>query len=155
MDSVERMLHRNPLQTSAIFEHMPGLSIAARALSLMEQGKGFIGGPWSGLREAWFGPFARKLIIIRYKSLAQRPSQTMGALYEALSAAPFEHRFDGLQYDEAAYDAKLGMPGLHDVRPLVSLIPRQSVLPPELIAKYAGASFWLDETANPGGVTVI
>jgi len=155
LDSIERMLHRNPLQTSAIFEHMPGLSIATRTVSLMEQSKGFIGGPWSGLREAWFGPFARKLIIIRYESLADRPNETMRALYEAVGEPPFEHRFEDLEHDEPEYDAKLGMPGLHDVRPRVSLIPRQSVLPPELIRKYAGAGFWQDATENPGDATVI
>ena len=121
----------------------------------MEQSKGFIGGPWSGLREAWFGPFARKLIIIRYESLAERPNETMGALYAAVGERPFEHRFEELEHDEPEYDAKLGMPGLHHVRPRVSLIPRQSVLPPELIRKYAGASFWRDATENPGGVAII
>jgi sulfotransferase len=155
MDSVERMLHRNPLQTSAIFEHMPGLSIATRTVSLMEQSKGFIGGPWSGLREAWFGPFAGKLIIIRYESLAQRPGETIDALYSALGAVPFPHQFDHVEHDEPEYDAKLGMPGLHAVRPRISLIPRPSILPPELITKYAGASFWKETNGNPGNATII
>nr|WP_294504169.1 sulfotransferase [uncultured Rhodopila sp.] len=155
MDSVERMLHRNPLQTSAIFEHMAGLSIANRTLSLMEQSKGFIGAPWSGLREAWFGPFARKLIIIPYESLANRPKETLDRLYACLGAAAFAHRFDGLESGEAEYDARLGMPGLHDVRSRVSLVPRQSVLPPELISKYAGASFWRDGSDNPGGAAIL
>jgi sulfotransferase len=155
MDSVERMLHRNPLQTSAIFEHTAGLSIATRAVSLMEQSKGFIGAPWSGLREAWFGPFAKKLIIIRYESLAGRPEETMKGLYAELGWPPFAHRFVGLERDEVEYDAKLGMPGLHTIRADVSLVSRQSVMPPELIRKYEGASFWREGLENPGGALII
>ncbi len=79
----------------------------------------------------------------------------MDALYAALGAAPFPHRFEGLEHDAAAYDARLGMPGLHDVRAQVSLAARQSVLPPESISKYAGASFWRDGAENPGGATII
>jgi sulfotransferase len=155
MDSVERMLQHNPLQTSAIFDHMPGLSIATRAVSLMEQSKGFIGGPWSGLREAWFGPLAKKLVVLRYESLAGQPAAALRALYAALNQAPFEHHFDDVSHDEPEYDAKLGMPGLHAVRARVTLEPRASVLPPELIKQYAGASFWRDAAANPGGALVI
>lgn len=155
MDSVELMLQRNPLQTSAIFEHVAGLSIASRLVSLMEQRQGFIGGPWIGLREAWFGPFAGKLIVVRYESLATNPSATIDALYDALGEARFAHSFEKLAHDEPEYDAKLGMPGLHAVRDRVAMIPRRSLLPPELFKQYGGATFWGEGHPNPGGVLVI
>jgi sulfotransferase len=155
IDSTERMLQQNPLQTSAILDHTAGVSIGTRAASLMEQSKGFIGGPWSGLREAWFGPFARKLLILRYDSLAQNPGPTLNALYAELGEAPFAHRFDKLAHDEPAYDARLGMPGLHRVRERVAFEERESILPPEFFKQYAGASFWRDNGLNPGGVVVL
>jgi sulfotransferase len=155
MDSTERMLQRNPLQTSAILDHTAGVSIGTRAASLMEQSKGFIGGPWSGLREAWFGPFARNLIVVRYESLAESPGPTLNALYAALGETPFAHRFDNLEHDEPEYDAKLGMPGLHRVRQRVELETRESILPPEFFNQYVGASFWRDSGANPRGVVVL
>jgi sulfotransferase len=155
MDSTERMLQRNPLQTSAILDHTPGVAIGTRAASLMEQSKGFIGGPWSGLREAWFGPFARKLLVLRYESLAERPGPTLNALYAELGEAPFVHRFDRLDHDEPEYDAKLGMPGLHRVREHVAFERRESILPPEFFNQYVGASFWREPGINPGGVVVL
>lgn len=155
MDSTERLLHRNPMQTSALFDHTAGLSIATRTVSLMEQSKGFIGGPWSGLREAWYGPFARKLVAVRYEGLAERPRETLAALYAELGEPGFAHHFHSLAHDEPEYDAKLGMPGLHTVRDHVALEQRPTILPPELVKQYAGASFWRDPNQNPHGIKVI
>ena len=155
MDSVERLLQKNPLQTSALFDHTAGLSIATRVVSMMEQGKGFIGAPWSALREAWFGPFAARLILIRYETLAEQPAETLDRLYDLLGEPRFAHRFKAIAHEEPAYDAKLGMPGLHDVRAEVALARRPSILPPELFKQYNGASFWLDANVNPGGAVVL
>ena len=154
IDSIERMLLRNPLQTSAIFDHTTAISFETRVAILMQPGKGLIGSALSGLREAWLGPFARKLIVIRYESLAARPEATLNALYAELGETQFAHSFDNLHHDEPEYDARLGMPGLHHVREQVTLENRQSVLPPEIFNQYNGASFWQGAGNNPGVVVL-
>ena len=121
----------------------------------MESNKGFIGGPWNGLREAWFGPLAGKLIVVRYESLATAPAATLNALYVALGETPFAHAFDKLNHDEPDYDARLGMPGLHRVREKVTYERRESLLPPEFLKQYAAANFWNDANANPKNVVVL
>jgi sulfotransferase len=59
LDSIERMLARNPLQLSRMFNFQPGASVYSRAESLMNSENGLIGLAWSTLRESWFGDEAQ------------------------------------------------------------------------------------------------
>ncbi len=154
LDSVERIHRRNPLQSSALFEHNPNTSVQVRVSSLMEPTKGFVGAAWNALREGWFGEQGGKLIVLRYETLATEPAAAIGRLYELLGEAPFAHDFSALSYAEPDYDARLGIPGLHAISGPVRAEPRPPLLPPELFAKYAGLEFWLAGN-NPRGVEVI
>jgi sulfotransferase len=155
VDSMERMLAKNPLQLSRIFKFQPGVSVYARTDVLMNQESGLIGLPWNNLREAWFGDLADRLIVVRYEQLAAQPGQTMQRLYEALEEPPFEHDFDNVVYDEPDYDAMLGMPGLHSVRQKVGYVQRQPGIPPDVFARLGSANFWLKPELNPRGVTIL
>ena len=79
----------------------------------------------------------------------------MRRLYEELGEVPFMHDFDNVAYDAPAYDAELGMPGLHQVRRRVEFCPRETCLPPDLFAKYAEVNFWLNQKLNSRNVTVL
>ena len=155
IDSIERLLQRNALQPSKIFNYRGGGSVYARVETLMDQEKGLIGLAWSALREAWFGEHAARLILVRYESLVRQPQRVMGRLYEILDERPFSHDFDDVAYDEPVYDAELGMPGLHKVRPKVEPHERSTCLPPDLVAKFADASFWLNPKLNRRNVLVL
>lgn len=155
IDSVERMLGKNPLQLSRMFNFEPGGSVYSRADTLMNSEKGLIGQAWSTLREAWFGEHARRLIVIRYDDLVRDPGRILGKLYAELGEAPYAHDFDNVAYDEPDYDAQLGMPGLHKVREKVEYRERPSCLPPDLFAKYAHANFWLRLELNPRDVKIL
>lgn len=154
INSIEVMLSRNSMQLSRIFEFKPMLSTYCRAEHLMNPEKGLIGVAWSTLREAWFGAHAKRLIVVRYDSLVNRPIETMQKLYAELGEPYFRHDFDNVKYEASSFDSYLGMPGLHTVRPKVSAPQRQSVIPPDLFGKYADMSFWEDPTSNPHGVVV-
>jgi sulfotransferase len=155
VDSMERMLAKNPLQLSRIFKFQPGVSVYARTDVLMNQESGLIGLPWANLREAWFGDQADRLIVVRYENLAAEPGLTMQRLYEALDEPLFEHDFDNVVYDEPDYDAMLGMPGLHSVRHKVEHLRRQPGIPPDVFSRLGSANFWLKPELNPRGVTII
>ena len=43
-----------------------------------------------------------------------------------------------------AFDAQLGLDGLHRVRPQVMPQSRKTILPPDLFQRYAQLSFWRD-----------
>ncbi len=155
IDSVERMLTKNPLQLSRIFGFKRGASVYSRVETLMNSETGLIGLAWSTLREAWFGEHAKRLIVIPYDHLASNPREVLDKLYAALGEPPFAHDFDNATYDEPDYDANLGMPGMHKVREKVAFQKRAPCIPPDLFAKYSDAGFWLRPELNPRGVTIL
>jgi sulfotransferase len=154
IDSVERMLNRNPLQVSRLFDVKPRSSVYERAELLMSE-DGLIGQSWRTLREAWYGDFAKRLILVSYNSLATNPQAVMVRLYRELGEPAFTHDFANVAYDEPDYDANLGMPGLHKVRAKVELEKRRPGIPPDLFDRYGSANFWLQPEANVHGVTII
>ena len=121
----------------------------------MDPEAGIIGFAWSALREAWFGDLAGTLIVIPYDRLASEPGAVMTALYDKLEEPGFVHSFDNVQYREEVYDAKLGTPDLHTVRPRVELEQRVPSIPPDLFHKYDDASFWKIPKLNTRGVHVL
>jgi len=155
IDSVERMLAKNPLQLSRMFNFKPGTSVYSRAELLMNSESGLIGQPWSSFREAWFGDNAPKLIVVPYDTLVKDPRQTLGKLYVELGERPFDHDFENVVYDEPDYDAAIGMPGLHKVRQKVEPTNRKPRIPPDLFAKYADACFWRRPELNQRGVKIL
>lgn len=155
IDSIERMVRRNPLQLSKIFNYSPGGSIYARVEALMDSEKGLIGLAWSALREAWFGDEARRLIVVRYDSLARAPQLVLQRLYQELGEVPFAHDFENVIFDEPVYDAQLGTPGLHRLRPRVEHKERDTCLPPDLFIRYSDVNFWENAKLNTKNVTVI
>jgi len=155
IDSIERMLVKNPLQFSKIFDFQPGHSVYSRVETLMNSDHGLIGLPWSTLREAWFGEQAPRLIIVPYEHLAREPDRTLRRLYDALGEAYFAHDFNQVIYDEPDYDAQLGMPGLHQVKQTVAYEARKPCVPPDIFTKFAGTSFWTKPELNTREVSII
>lgn len=155
IDSLERMLRKNPLQMSRIFNFQPGASIYSRVETLMNSENGLIGLPWSSLREAWFSDDANRLIVVDYDRFTKAPEATLHRLYRELGQEWFDHDFDRVQYDEPDFDAHLGMPGLHTVRQKVEPAAREVSIPPDLVKKYSGSSFWANPNLNPKGVLIL
>jgi sulfotransferase len=155
IDSIERMLAKNPLQLSRMFNFQPGASVYSRAETLMNSENGLIGLSWTTLREAWFGAEASRLIIVPYEHLVREPERTLHRLYDEIGETWHAHDFNNAVYDEPDYDALLGMPGLHKVRQKVEYQERKPCIPPDLFAKYSGAGFWTKPELNTRGVTII
>ena len=155
IDSIERMLRANPLQLSRMLGFQPGNSIYGRTEILMNSESGLIGLPWSCFREAWFSDYATKLIVINYDKLVREPKVIITRLYEELSEPFFQHDFDRVIYDEPDYDAAIGMPGLHKVRPKVEYRMQRPCIPLDIVAKYAETNFWLKPELNSRGATIL
>jgi sulfotransferase len=155
IDSVERMVRKNPLQTSRVFGFRAGDSVYSRTRSMMDSESALIGKSWNSLHEAWCSEEASRIILVRYESLAGAPGAVIEQLYEALGEPSFSHDFENLNFDEENYDHELGMPGLHTVRPSVRLEKRRPCIPPDLFRKYADMSFWNHAENNVRGVKVI
>jgi sulfotransferase len=155
IDSIERLLRKNPLQLTRMFGFQPGSSIYGRVETLMNSDSGLIGLAWSTLREAWFSEFGKKLIVVSYDKLVREPQVIMRRLYDELQEPVFEHDFNHIVYDEPDYDATIGMPGLHTVREKVEYQKREPCIPPDIFAKYADTGFWLKPEMNRRGVMIL
>jgi len=155
IDSVEKMVRRNPSHVSNMFNNKAVRNVYGRVDNLMDTGNGLVGLAWSSLRGAWFGEHAHKLILLRYESLTREPAQTMERLYQVLGEPSFAHDFDHVAYDEETFDQRFGMPGLHAVKRRVEFVERPTILPPDIFCKYIDSNFWLNEKLNTKGVLVL
>jgi sulfotransferase len=155
IDSVERMLRTNPLQLSRTLDFKPGTSLYSRIETLMNSERGLIGLAWSNLREAWFSQHASKLIVINYDTLVDTPHKVLERLYRELGEPWYEHDIARLDYDEPAYDANLGMPGMHKVFNKLERQDRQPCVPPDVFATHAHLNFWLQPKMAREGIVML
>lgn len=152
LDSIERRIQANPFERGRMFKEEAAANVYTRAEAMAKGGP--LGRALQGVKQAWFGEHARRLILVRYDSLCARPAQVVGEVYRLLGEEPFAHDFDRVEYDEPEFDARLGMPGLHKVASRVQPNRRSTILPPELFSQHEH-SFWDVPDHNPSGVTVL
>ncbi|MCB2053834.1 MAG: sulfotransferase [Geminicoccaceae bacterium] len=144
MDSIERLVRANAFVPSRLFATaQERATVYSRTEALAHRDR-LVGFPWSALKEAYYGPQSRSLLIIEYDILAQRPRECMKLIYEFLEQPWCEHDFDNVEYAEPEFDAQLSTPGLHTVQRKVAFTARRTVLPLDLFEKYRGLSFWRD-----------
>ena len=79
----------------------------------------------------------------------------MRAIYAYLGETPYAHDFETVVFDADEFDRRIGTPGLHVVGRKVRFEEKESVLPPDLLRKYSGDSYWLDLAANINDVPVV
>ena len=147
MDSIERLMRANPLLPARLFSDDERANVYTRTDALSQRNR-LVGGPWTCLKEAFYGPDAASLLVVDYDYLASMPQHVIPLIYQFLGEAPFAHDFETIQYDEPDFDDELRMPGLHKVRPKVSFEPRRSVLPHDLYERFMAQSFWTEPTPS-------
>lgn len=151
MDSFERIYRKNPFDYSRMFSPNTRMTVYSRCESLA-QANGTLGSAWTGLKEAYYGEFSDKLLLLDYDILTQFPSKSMELVYQFLGLDGFSHDFQNVEYEEEEFDQKLGVKGLHSVKREVKFSPRKTVLPPDLFKKYSEMAFWLDGTGTNASI---
>jgi len=151
MDSFERIYRKNPFDYSRMFTPANRLTVYTRCETMMSA-SGAVGSAWTALKEAYYGEYSDRLLLIDYDLLAQFPQRTMQLIYEFIDETPFEHNFDQVEYEEGEFDRSLGVKDLHTVNRKVEFKSRRSVLPPELFQKYSGMDFWQDNTGTEASI---
>jgi sulfotransferase len=155
LDSLERLHRGNPFLLSMMFSGDTARTVYHRVESLSGM-NGLVGLAWHALREAYFGEFADRLILVDYDALTRNPKATLAFLYDRLKLPPHAHDFDNVVFNEAdEFDRRFGMAGLHTVARKVQNVPRQTVLPPDLVTRYAQDSFWKNPEVNIRNVPVL
>lgn len=154
VDSIERLVRRNALSPSGIFNYQAGGTVYSRSDAL-SGGEGMVGGPYNGLREAFYGAQAHKLLLVQYETLASDPQRVLDAVYQFVGQPSFSHDFDNVQYEVDEFDQRSGTPGLHEVKKKVGAIARESILPPDVFNRFANDAFWLNPQANLKNVPIV
>lgn len=139
LDSVERLIRKNPLELSKMFGFSATGNVYTRAEQMMNA-NGMVGAPLAGLKQAMHGLETRRLLLLPYDTLVSHPQVAMDSIYAFTGMNPFKHDFENVQFDATEFDARLGTPGLHEVRPQVRPAERRSILPPDVWERYASAS---------------
>lgn len=153
LDSFEQLIQRNVFVIPKVFGTDAWQNVYTRAEAMMSS-TGTIGSSIEALRQAWFGPLADRLIVVRYDSLVERPAESMARLYDAMGETRYSHDFDHVEHDEPELDNRLGLPGLHRVKGPILARRRNTILPPDLFHKF-DHSFWNAADENPQGVLVL
>ncbi len=154
VDSVERLVQRNALSPSAIFNYQTGGTVYSRADTLANS-DGMLGFPYNAVREAFYGGHARNLLLVQYETLVTNPQHVLDAVYAFVGEAGFKHDFNNIAYQADEFDQRAGTPGLHQIRPRVEAAERQTVLPPDVFHRFSNDAFWLNPQANVHGVQVV
>jgi sulfotransferase len=154
VDSLERALTRNALRPSFMLNFQTSGTIYNR-VDAMANGDGVLGYAYNVLKEAFFGGYARHLMVLQYETLVHDPARAMAAIYDFVGMPRFEHDFDNVEIDLSAYDERAGMPGLHAVGRKVVAPVRTTILPPDVFQRFEKDAFWRSPQANIHGIPVV
>lgn len=143
MDSFERLYRKNPFDYSKIYSPQSRMTVYSRCESLIDM-NGIVGSSWTALKEAYYGDFSNRLLLLDYDVFTQHPEKAIRLIYQFLGEEAFEHDIDSVEYCETQFDLSLGVKDLHTVKSRVEFLPRRTILPPELFKKYSEMAFWLD-----------
>jgi sulfotransferase len=142
MDSLERQFRQNAFENTRLFSSQAERSTVYTRVEALAHANRLVGFPWHALKEAVWSEYADRLVIVDYDLLTKRPADVIALIYGFLGEAPFAHDFENVEYDHKAFDAELGIAGLHKVRPKVEPTVRKTILPPDLFQRYANLAFW-------------
>ena len=139
LDSLETAHRKNPLSPNTV-SGGPGKSVYQRVDSFMDE-TGIVGFPYIGVKQAITGNEKHKLILIEYDQLCKSPEQTMRSIYHFIDQPYFEHDFENVERNWDDYDSEIGIK-LHQVKKKVEFTPRNFILPPDILQKYANMEVW-------------
>lgn len=144
VDSIERLVRKNPMEVSALYGFDPNLTVYDRVRLLMQPG-GLVGYALNAVRDAYYGPHRDRLVLVEYSELASHPRAVIKRLEEELHLVPFDYDFGAIEQlpGAGAFDAHLGLPGLHTLKAKVEYKPDNSILPPDIYGSLP-APFWRD-----------
>lgn len=152
MDSVERLVRKNALHPSRLFNTPAESDTVYHRVEALAHRDRFVGFSYYALKEAFYSPEARNILVIDYDLLAQAPGKVIPLVYQFLGEPAFDHDFENLDYQEPGFDARIGLPGLHEIKRKVALRPRATVLPPDLFQQYSQLDFWKNQTGSAAHV---
>jgi len=155
LDSMERLVQKQPVSVSKVFRFDTNTTVYSRIEALTDP-RGMVGFAYQATKEAFYGQYAQDhLLMLTYENLVRDPATAVRAVYQFLGEPWFEHDFDHIEYQADEFDARVGMPGLHVVRPKVEAVERPTILPREVFGRFANEAFWMDPKNNVNQVRIV
>ena len=151
MDSFEKIYRKNPFDYSRMFSAGNRATVYTRCESLLG---GILGISLTALKEAFYGEYSDRLLLVDYEILAQFPEKTTQLIYDFVGIKPYFHDFNNIEFSHDEFDYTLGVKGLHTVGRKVEFKQRRSILPPDLFQKYSELAFWKDNAGSAANVIV-
>lgn len=152
MDSLERIVRKNPLNVSGMFNNAGEASTVYSRTEALGKSDRLVGFAYEALKEGFYSNEAESLLVLEYENLTQYPAEIMKLIYQFIGEEYYNHDFDNLDYQEEEFDARLKTPDLHTVKKKVVYQPRRTILPPDLFERYNNLSFWHDQTNSKANV---
>lgn len=155
LDSMERLVRRQPVNVSKVFRFDTNTTVYSRVQALADP-RGMVGFAFQAIKDAFYGQYASgRLLLLTYETLTKHPAAALRKVYEFIGEPWFDHDFDSVEYGASEFDQRVGMPGLHTVRSKVEAPERKPILPLEVFNRFVSESFWLDPKNNISGVPVV
>lgn len=154
IDSFERLLRQNRWELSKIFDFDPHGTVYGRAEGLMSR-TGLVGYALCALKQAMHSVESDRLLLLPYDVLTSDPERALSEVYAFTGLPPFAHDFENISFDASEFDARLGTPGLHAVRPRLGTVERATILPPDVWTRYERESIWRDPAFNTKGARIV
>jgi hypothetical protein len=124
LDSIERLLRQNRWELSKLFDFDAGGTVYSRVDGLASR-NGIVGFALNALKQAMHSNESARLLLPPYETLAREPAHALHAVYEFTGLPAFQHDFENITFDATEFDARLGTPGLHTVRPRAAAVERR------------------------------
>ena len=141
VQSFESLFAANPAELSRLINFDAGTNVYSRVDYMMGPA-GLVGFPLNALKEAFYGAWSDRLMLVSYARLCASPREVIAGVYQFLGLQAFEHDFGALALDTGDYDRTAGSPGLHKVRRELMVETKPVTLPPDIIARLQGPYFW-------------
>lgn len=155
LDSMERLVRRQPVSVSKVFRFDTNTTVYSRVEALTDP-RGMVGFAYQATKDAFYGQHAQEhLMLLTYETLVRDPATAMRAVYRFLDEPWFEHDFDNVEYHADEFDARVGMPGLHTVRRKVEAIEHPPILPRDIFGRFANEAFWMEPKNNVNQVPIV
>ena len=155
INSFERVARANPTRISSIYSRNPTANVYERAAMLMSEKTGIVSRAYACVKDAWYGEFANRLIVVDYDQLVNFPINVIESLYDWCGRATFKHDFECVEYESDAFDEDLGAPGLHHLSGPVRRKTTTLCIPADLFDSYKDSDFWRYPQHNVRGVPVL
>ncbi|MBN7818751.1 sulfotransferase family protein [Bowmanella yangjiangensis] len=152
MDSIERLYNKDPLENSRLFNDDAERNTVYSRTEALANTNRMVGFAWTALKEAYYSPHAKSVLLVDYQLLTEAPDKVMRLIYQFIDEPWFEHDFNNLSFDTPQFDQNLGLSGLHSIRPKLAVTARQTVLPPDVFERFNTMNFWDTDTSSAANV---